>query len=97
MSGRYGESTGAYLHVADITHYDGSVSMIISVAIYGFMMHPATLYFVERDGVYTFLPSISYGISETGSGETRTIEQILFVERQLVKEGVHIFDEKRFL
>jgi hypothetical protein len=61
------------------------------------MMHPATLYFVERDGVYTFLPSISYGISETGSGETRTIEQILFIERQLVKEGVHIFDEKRFL
>ncbi len=75
---------------------DGTIARLISVQIYGFMMSPVSLYFVERDGQYFLIPSISYGISETGSGETSTIERIIFVQKQLTKDNIHLFDEKRF-
>ncbi len=93
----YGEQTGSYLHVANITMSDTAVARLISVQLYGFMMNPATVYFIEWNGQYYFIPSISYGISQSGSGETDTIEQIALVQKQLVRDDIHLFDEKHFV
>lgn len=60
-------------------------------------MNTVSLYFIEWDGQYFLIPNISYGIQLTGSGEATTIEKVIFVQAQLVKKDIHLFDEKRFL
>lgn len=89
--GAYTEYTGSYMHVADIELSSSTIARLFFVQVSVFYSHSQTLYFIEYRWQYYFLPSISIDENESD------IMDILSLQKWLIREGVHLFEESRFI
>lgn len=87
----YTENTGSYIHVGNLEFSNGKIGKLFYVTVDAFYSHSPTFYFMEYEGEYYAIPSISISANE----ET-DIEQILTLQKWLIWKNIHLFEEARF-